>query len=92
MHKIILVILGLIFIVVIAGLVGSEWYTSQPEFCGNCHIMKKYYNQWSNDKHATKNIGCVDCHYAPGTKMTPKAKFKGLGQLFYISWRRRGNC
>lgn len=44
--------------------------------------MKKYYNQWSTDKHSKENITCVDCHYAPGTKMSPKAKFKGLGQLF----------
>lgn len=78
----ILIILLIMAVFAIAVLVGSEIYTSQPEFCGNCHIMKKYYNQWSKDKHAAKNITCVDCHYAPGTRMTPKAKFKGLGQLF----------
>jgi hypothetical protein len=31
---------------------------------------------------------CIDCHYAPGEKPTPKAKFRGLGQLFsYMATR-----
>lgn len=82
MKKVILIILGLIFIIVVAGIIGAEYYTSRPQFCGSCHIMKKHYNQYTNDKHAAKNVVCVDCHYAPGEKLTPHAKFKGLGQLF----------
>ena len=82
MHRIILITLAIVAVVVVAGVFTAEHYTSQPQFCGSCHIMKQHYNQWSKDKHAAKNIKCVDCHYAPGEKMTPHAKFKGLGQLF----------
>jgi nitrate/TMAO reductase-like tetraheme cytochrome c subunit len=80
MYKIILIILVFVFILVALGLVGSEWYTSQPDFCGTCHIMKKPYDSWAKSNH--NNVACVDCHYAPGEKITPHAKFKGLGQLF----------
>lgn len=84
--KVILIILALIFILVIAGLVGSEWYTGQPEFCGSCHIMKRYYNSWAKSVHAEKGVACVDCHYAPGQRQTIKAKFGGLRHLFtYLS-------
>jgi len=82
MHRIILTVLAVVVVVVVAGVFSAEYYTSQPQFCGSCHIMKKHYDQWSKDKHAAKNVKCVDCHYAPGEKMTPHAKFKGLGQLF----------
>ena len=86
MKKVILIILVLIFIVVIVTIVASEWYTGQPEFCGSCHIMKKYYKQWSNDKHSKEGVTCVDCHYAPGQRQTVKAKFGGLRHLFtYLS-------
>lgn len=59
---------------------GFEYYSSQPGFCGSCHIMKKYYQTWDNSKH--RNIACVDCHYAPGEQHTITAKFKGMSQLF----------
>ncbi len=67
-----------------------ESYTARPQFCGtSCHIMDKPYKSWLTDKHGKagkEEIACVDCHYAPGEKMTLHAKFKGLGQLFtYLS-------
>lgn len=82
MHKIILVILVMLIIAAVAGLYTAEHYTAQPQFCGSCHIMKKYYNQWVKDKHGEKGVACVECHYAPGEHGTLTAKFKGLGQLF----------
>ena len=82
MHKIILVILVMVIIGAIAGIFTAEYYTAQPQFCGSCHIMKKYYNQWAKDKHSGKGVACVECHYAPGEHGTLTAKFKGLGQLF----------
>ena len=83
-----LVILGVIFIIVAAGIVGSEYYTSQPEFCGSCHIMKKPFDSWARSKH--KAVKCVECHYAPGESSDLKAKFKGLGQLFtYFATKER---
>ncbi len=80
--KVVLIVLAVVVAIAVSGIIGAEYYTSQSQFCGSCHIMKKHYNQWSKDKHSEKNIKCVDCHYSPGEKMTPHAKFKGLGQLF----------
>lgn len=80
--KTILIILGVLVVIAVSGLIGAEYYTSQPEFCGTCHIMKKYYESWKNSKHGKKGVKCVECHYAPGEARTLKAKFKGLGQLF----------
>ena len=77
-----LLILLIIIAVGIGGIIGSEYYTAQPEFCGSCHIMKRYYDSWKTSKHGEENIACVDCHYAPGERGALKAKFKGLGQLF----------
>lgn len=82
--KTLLIILAVIVILVVAGVSGTEYYTSQPKFCGSCHIMKKPYYSWAKSKH--KDVRCVDCHYAPGERHAVKAKFKGLGQLFtYLS-------
>ena len=74
---------------VLAALLTAEHYTGSPEFCGlKCHIMKPNYDTWKKDKHSQpdkktgKITGCIDCHYKPGEKPTPKAKFRGLGQLF----------
>jgi nitrate/TMAO reductase-like tetraheme cytochrome c subunit len=78
----ILVILVMVVIVAVAGIFTAEYYTAQPQFCGSCHIMKKYYNQWAKDKHSEIGVACVECHYAPGEHGTLTAKFKGLGQLF----------
>lgn len=78
--KIFLLILVVIVFIVIAGIAGSEWYTSQPDFCGSCHIMQKAHKSWSVSKH--RNVKCVDCHYSPGESHALKAKFKGLGQVF----------
>jgi nitrate/TMAO reductase-like tetraheme cytochrome c subunit len=69
-------------IILIASIYSAEYYTSQPSFCGSCHIMKKYYNSWKSSKHGGKDVACIECHYPPGEKRTLKAKFKGLGQLF----------
>jgi len=37
-----------------------EFYTAQPDFCGSCHIMKKYHLSWQDSKH--NDIACVPCH------------------------------
>ncbi len=77
-------------VIAVAGVLSVESYTARPTFCGtSCHIMDKPYKSWQADKHGTAGkveVRCVDCHYAPGEKMTMHAKFKGLGQLFtYLS-------
>ena len=74
---------------VLAVMLVAENYSGRSEFCGTqCHIMKPNYETWKKDKHSLpdkktgKITGCIDCHYKPGEKPTPKAKFRGLGQLF----------
>ncbi len=71
-----------------AGAVTSEHYTSQPQFCGSCHIMEPYYETWKKDAHSAEGTKCVDCHYAPGQQHTLMAKFRGLSQVTsYFSGR-----
>lgn len=88
-----LIILVIALLVIAAGvlsaLLAAEKYTGRSEFCGTqCHIMKHNYQTWKKDKHSIpdqktgKIVACIDCHYKPGEKPTPKAKFRGLGQLF----------
>jgi len=77
------VVLGVLAVV-------TEHYTSQPWFCGSCHIMDPYYQGWKNDVHSTSKAyaRCVDCHYAPGEQHTFRAKFRGISQVFsYFSGR-----
>lgn len=80
--RIILITLGIFVILIICSLFAAEYYSSRPQFCGSCHIMKKYYDSWKQDKHSEENVTCVECHYPPGEKHALKSKFKGLGQLF----------
>jgi hypothetical protein len=83
-------------LIMIAGILvfSADKYTGRPDFCGlRCHTMKNPYETWKKDKHKTgshstikRDVTCVDCHYAPGEKPTPRAKFRALGQLFsYLS-------
>lgn len=81
-------VLALIVISVI-GLVIADHKTSQPEFCGSCHIMKPYYESWQADVHGGKlGVACIECHYAPGERETWMAKMRGLSQVTsYVSGR-----
>jgi nitrate/TMAO reductase-like tetraheme cytochrome c subunit len=78
--KTFLIILVIIIVLAVTGIFTAEHYTSQPEFCGSCHIMKKYYNSWELTGH--REVKCVDCHYSPEEKHTIRAKFRGMSQLF----------
>jgi nitrate/TMAO reductase-like tetraheme cytochrome c subunit len=86
-----LLVLTLVVFVLLSGiLLGvAEHRTSQPEFCGSCHIMKPYYESWHADLHGGKlEVACVECHYAPGEQTTIKAKLRGLSQVAsYFSGR-----
>jgi len=85
------IIAGVLVVVATMVVVGAEYYTSQPTFCGSCHIMDPYYESWHNDVHSSTDQGqayCVDCHYAPGQQHTFEAKFRGLSQAAsYFSGR-----
>jgi hypothetical protein len=95
-------IIGIASVAGIAGLAvlvfAAEKYTSRPDFCGmRCHTMKSPHLTWLKDKHKTGthskikiDVLCIDCHFAPGEHPTPRAKFKGLGQLFsYLATKEK---
>ncbi len=83
--KLLLINFALILILLVAGIIavimGSEYYTTRPEFYGSCHMMKRYYDSWKNSAHGEKDIACLVCHYAPKEKYYIDVNFKGLGQL-----------
>jgi nitrate/TMAO reductase-like tetraheme cytochrome c subunit len=81
--------LVLLLVVGAVGLVGADYYTTRPNFCGTCHVMDPYFESWSRDLHGARlGVLCVDCHYAPGERFTIHAKFKGLSQVAsYFSGR-----
>jgi len=61
--------------------------TSSSKFCGTCHVMNESgaggeYNTWVKSQHATADIGCIDCHGAPGLLGYGKAKIGGLKDLY----------
>lgn len=78
-----------VIVVSVIGLVIADHKTSQPEFCGSCHIMQPYYGSWQADAHGRKlGVACVECHYAPGERDTVMAKMRGLSQVAsYVSGR-----
>lgn len=53
--------------------------TGQPGFCNSCHIMKPYYDSWTQSSHA--EVNCLDCHLRPGLTGLIKGKINGLAQL-----------
>lgn len=63
-------------------------HTAQPEFCNSCHIMEPYYQSWQNSGH--KDVGCIECHYEPGSLETLEGKFKALSQLAKYVTRTQG--
>ena len=66
--------------VAVSGIIGLEYYTFKPEFCGLCHTIKKSDEFWAQSRH--KDVKCVDCHYAPGKGSFLKTEFKRIRQVF----------
>jgi hypothetical protein len=87
--KTLLIMLALVAALVVFAIMGSDYYASQPEFCGSCHMMKSYYDSWKSSKHGEENIACLACHYAPEATYDYDidAGFKGLREVFtYFSF------
>jgi nitrate/TMAO reductase-like tetraheme cytochrome c subunit len=53
--------------------------SSQPWFCGSCHIMKPYYQSWTESSH--RNVACIKCHIAPGVKAEAMQKFQAANMV-----------
>ena len=55
-------------------------YSTSPQFCKSCHIMKPYYLAWKDSPH--KEVSCVKCHYPPGkASEILYLKFQALSQV-----------
>lgn len=53
--------------------------SSQPKFCGSCHIMEPYYDSWTESSH--RNIACVDCHIPPGVTAALRKKYEAAAMV-----------
>jgi len=53
--------------------------SSQPRFCGSCHIMTPYYESWRTSKH--NQIACVECHIPPGITSELRKKYEALSMV-----------
>ncbi|MCC7262241.1 MAG: NapC/NirT family cytochrome c [Candidatus Latescibacteria bacterium] len=53
--------------------------TSQPKFCGSCHIMEPYYKSWLTSSH--KDFACVECHIPPGIYSEIQKKTEAISMV-----------
>jgi nitrate/TMAO reductase-like tetraheme cytochrome c subunit len=53
--------------------------SSQPDFCGSCHVMKPYYESWRTSKH--NDVACVECHIPPGIGSELRKKYEALAMV-----------
>lgn len=54
----------------------SFWWTSQPSFCGRCHVMDPYIESWEHSPH--QEVNCERCHLPPGVFGFVGGKIAGL--------------
>jgi len=53
--------------------------SSQPRFCGSCHVMAPYYESWQRSTH--NEVACVECHIPPGVASTLRKKYEALAMV-----------
>jgi nitrate/TMAO reductase-like tetraheme cytochrome c subunit len=53
--------------------------TSQPQFCGSCHLMQPYLTSWKTSSHA--GISCMKCHARAGVQGYLETKFTAVSML-----------
>lgn len=53
--------------------------TSQPGFCGSCHLMQPYIKAWKTSSHA--DVPCMKCHAREGVTGYIETKFTALSML-----------
>jgi nitrate/TMAO reductase-like tetraheme cytochrome c subunit len=58
---------------------GAFQVSSQPGFCGSCHIMRPYYDSWLTSTH--NDVGCVECHIPPGIESELRKKYEALSMV-----------
>ncbi|MFZ5640009.1 MAG: NapC/NirT family cytochrome c [Bacillota bacterium] len=83
LFKSVIIAAALMIMFAISAVAGMK-YTSRPDFCANCHLMKPAVEAWAVTSH--KEITCLACHSNPGLTGYVKQKMKGLGELYiYLS-------
>lgn len=81
--KVTIITLGLLIFLFLSALAGMK-YTSRPDFCAYCHIMKPAVKTWSALPH--KEVNCLECHADPGPIGYIKRKMGGIGEVYkYMS-------
>lgn len=63
----------------VAALVVGVELSSQPAFCGSCHVMKPYYISWETSSH--NDVACVECHIPPGIGSEIRKKYEALAMV-----------
>jgi len=63
----------------IALLVAGVQVSSQPRFCGSCHVMEPYYDSWKTSSHS--HVACVECHIPPGISSEIRKKYEALAMV-----------
>lgn len=77
--RVFLVAGGALALLVVVALSYGFWYTSQPSFCSNCHVVKQDHLSWKNSVHA--EVSCNTCHF-PGTFGVFKQKASLVRETF----------
>jgi nitrate/TMAO reductase-like tetraheme cytochrome c subunit len=70
---------GMLVAVGLVGLGTAVEVSSQPRFCGSCHIMTPYYESWKQSTH--HDIACVECHIPPGVTAEIRKKWEALSMV-----------
>lgn len=63
----------------VVALAGLWEFSSSPQFCNSCHIMRPYVAAWKVSKHNA--VPCVQCHYPPGFRDTLWVKYQAISQV-----------
>lgn len=53
--------------------------TSRSRFCGTCHYMQPYYQQWKTSSH--NKVPCIKCHIEPGVKNKMAQKMEAFHEV-----------
>lgn len=76
-RRVIFLSISLIFLVYILFLFLKT--SDDPEYCGSCHFMKPYYENWLSSTH--NQVNCGTCHYGPGLGNYLKGKVRLLSEI-----------
>lgn len=69
--------------------------SDNPKFCNTCHLMKPYYESWSNpelmlsaSKHAAEDVDCHQCH-EPDLATQINKGFKFITRTYQVPLEKR---